>query len=201
MQDCTPDFRQLLDRARAGDVAALDELVREYESELMRVVKAQLGNALRPYVDSVDLVQSVHKSVLVGLRDNKLDIQTPEHLIRLAATIVRRKIARYWRRHRRQTRLENVGANACDDQSLASLILTVSKTSVDHTMELDLNERLMRVMQKLEPVDRRVIELRLEGCSTAEAARRLELNSDVLRARLGRIRRKLELSGITADWF
>ena len=97
-------FRQLLDRARDGDNDALEELARNYEGELTKVVKARLGNALRPYYDSLDLVQSVHKSVFVGLRNDKFDIQSPEHLVRLAAMIVRRKIARYWKRHRRQMR-------------------------------------------------------------------------------------------------
>lgn len=195
------EFRSLLEQARTGDVSALNALVREYESELVKVVKARLGNALRPYFDSVDLVQSVHKSVLVGLRDDKFDLQSPEHLVRLASMIVRRKIARYWKRHRRQLRMDNSNSEPCDNQSLASLILATSKVSESPTGGVDLNERLELVLQRLEPLDRRIIELRLEGCNTSEAARNLGQDPDVLRARLARLRRKLNSAGITSECF
>ena len=201
MSDQASDFQRLLQRARDGDAAAVEQLVREYEDELTRVVKANLGNVLRPYFDSVDLVQSVHKSVLLGLQNDQLALNSPEHLVRLAAVIVRRKIARHWQKHRRQMRLENVQLPPCDQLSLASLVLSASQPSVDPATEVELNERLMRVMDKLELIDRRLIELRLEGCNTAEAARHMNLEPDVLRARLGRVRRRLEASGITADWF
>ena len=188
-------------RVRSGDQDALAELIRQYESDLMRVVKVRLGKALRPYLDSVDLVQSVHKSVVLGLRNEKIDIQSPQHLIRLANMIVRRKIARQWKRHRRQTRLDRNEVESCDGQSLASLILSNSKPTIDPTEGAELNERLLRVMEQLQPLEQKLIELRLEGCTTAEAARRLNVDPDVLRVRLNRTRKKLLSSGISADWF
>lgn len=196
------DFRYLLKQVRAGDGDALNSLVRQYESELLKVVKARLGNALRPYFDSVDLVQSVHKSVLVGLRNDKFDLQSPEHLIRLASMIVRRKIARYWKRHRRQLRLDNANSvRECDSQGLANLILASAKVSESPTSEVELNDRLGLVLERLEPLDQRIIELRLEGFNTSEAARSLGQDPDVLRARLARLRRKLNAAGITSEAF
>ena len=56
-----------------------------------------LSRDLRPYLDSLDLVQSVHKSLLLGLRSDKFDISNPEKLVALALTMVRRKAARHWR--------------------------------------------------------------------------------------------------------
>src|SRR5262245_25926969 len=88
----------LLARARSGDGAARDELARPYEPKLRLVARVLLGPALRPYLDSVDLVQSVHKSLLVGLRDQKFAFNSPDDLLALAVTMVRRKVARQWRR-------------------------------------------------------------------------------------------------------
>ena len=201
MSDQLSDFRQLLVDARYGDTVAMDQLIRRYEPDLIRVVKARLGNALRPYVDSVDLVQSVHKSVLMGLRNDKLNVQSPEHLLRLAAMMVRRKIARKWKRHRRQLRIENRSPGPCDSESLAGLLLAASKDSLAPTRNADINERLQRLFAQLKPLERQLIELRLEGHSTASAARILNVDSDVLRARLGRLRNKLETTGLAADWF
>ena len=42
----------------------MEELVAAYEPEVRLVARVRLGTALRPYLDSVDLVQSVHRSVL-----------------------------------------------------------------------------------------------------------------------------------------
>src|SRR5690242_14346541 len=91
-------FSDLLALARQGDEAALSQLVNEYEREVHTVARIRLGSALRPYVDSLDLVQSVHRSLLIGLRDGRFDISTPQNLVALALTIVRRKVARQWRK-------------------------------------------------------------------------------------------------------
>src|SRR5438132_13964466 len=99
------DFPALLARARQGDRGALTQLAQQYESKVRLVARVQLGPALRPYLDSVDLVQSVHRSLLLGLRENKFEIATPTQLLALALTMVRRKVARHWRRMQRQQRL------------------------------------------------------------------------------------------------
>src|SRR5207302_3303979 len=106
MPDPGGDFASVLARARGGDRAALGQLAREYEPKLRLVARVLLGPALRPYLDSVDLVQSVHRSLLLGLRDQKFDISSPENLLGLALTMVRRKVARHWRHLQRQRRLE-----------------------------------------------------------------------------------------------
>ena len=83
-------FSDLLAQARQGNEAAMHQLVTEYEHEVHTVARIRLGAALRPYVDSIDLVQSVHKSLMIGLQEGKFDISTPQNLIALALTIVRR---------------------------------------------------------------------------------------------------------------
>src|SRR5215475_9847353 len=105
--ETTEDFAALLTRARAGDQEALATLVQQYESKLRVVARVLLGPALRPYLDSLDLVQSVHRSLMLGLREDKFDISTPENLLALALTMVRRKAARQWRHLKRQKRLES----------------------------------------------------------------------------------------------
>ena len=59
----------------------LAALVQSYESKVRLVARVLLGPALRPYLDSVDLVQSVHRSLMLGLRQDKFDISSPEKLM------------------------------------------------------------------------------------------------------------------------
>lgn len=196
------DFPGLLQRVRDGDSEALEQLVEQYHDELLRVARARLGNALRPYLDSCDLVQSVHKSIVLGLRDDKLQLQTPEHLLRLAAMILRRKIAKKWKRHQRQVRLDrSVGQTELTDScSVSYLILQTDSGYEDPAKLADLQERLTNVLENLDSVDRELVEMRLAGFSTAEAAREMGLSPDVLRARFGRLRKRLQASQINADW-
>jgi DNA-directed RNA polymerase specialized sigma24 family protein len=111
MTSDSPSFAALFSRARQRDPAALSELCRQYEPRLRVVARVLLGPALRPALDSMDLVQSVHRSLLIGIREEKFDISTPEKLIGLALTLLRRKVARLWRRLQRQQRLASGGSS------------------------------------------------------------------------------------------
>jgi RNA polymerase sigma-70 factor (ECF subfamily) len=62
------------------------------------------------------------------------------------------------------------------------------------------NDTLKYLYSKLEEKDRQVVDLRLQGYSTAEVARRLGLDADVLRVRLSRLRRRLRDSNLLAQW-
>ena len=67
MAEVSQGFGPLLERTRQGDKEALAEIARTYESEVRIMARVRLGPALRPYLDSMDLVQSVHRSLLIGL--------------------------------------------------------------------------------------------------------------------------------------
>ena len=171
-------------------------LAREYEVEVRIAAKARIGAALRPYLDSVDLVQSVHRSLLIGLRDNKFDISTPEKLVALALTITQRKAARHWRRMRRQNRLSGTHDSA---STLAELLVRFSGPSEDPQQTVGNADVIEQILRGLEKTDRDLIELRLQGYSTVAAALRLGLNPDVTRVRLSRLRKRLLQSGVAAD--
>src|SRR6186713_2758496 len=102
-------------------------IVERYEPEVRMVARARLGAALRPHLDSLDLVQSVHRSLIVGLRAERFDISTPENLIALAMTIVRRKVARHWRKLKRQQRLSHRG----DSPDLPDLLGSLHSSETD----------------------------------------------------------------------
>ena len=57
-----------------------------------------------------------------------------------------------------------------------------------------------RILPHLDDKDRRLVELRLQGFSTAEAARQLGEDADVLRVRLSRLRRRLRDNQVLSEW-
>lgn len=190
-------FADMLAQARQGDEAALRQLITEYEQEVHTVARIRLGSALRPYVDSLDLVQSVHRSLLIGLRDGRFDISTPQNLVALALTIVRRKVARQWRKVQRQQRLSGVDSRA--DELPDVLVGLVGKES-DPAELASLRDQTQRLWSEMDQTERRVMELRMEGMSTADVARQLELDPDVLRVRVSRLRRRLRDLGLDTEW-
>lgn len=182
----TNEFCQLVARCRHGDQQAMAKLISLYEADVRIVARARIGHALRPYVDSIDLMQSLHRSVLMGLRNDKFDITSPEQLCGLAAVIVRRKAARHWRRAVRQQRVSGVFPTTSLNDRLREL------GSEDSSLQdVELNEILLELLSKLSAQDQKLLKLRLDGYSTVDAARQLGLDPDVTRARLSRLRKKL----------
>src|SRR5215510_11322671 len=118
------DFAAVLARARQGDPEAMARLVEEYEPEVRRVAHRRLGPALRAAVDSADLVHSVHRSLLFCLKQNKFTFAGPQDLIALAVTMVKRKVARKWKRLQREQEILQLQAQL------------LSQARPDHAAEL-----------------------------------------------------------------
>jgi RNA polymerase sigma-70 factor (ECF subfamily) len=196
MPDASSDFATLLTQARAGDRAALDLLAREYEPKLRLVARVLLGPALRPYLDSMDLVQSVHRSLLLGLRNQKFAFEKPDDVLALALTLVRRKAARHWRRLQRQQRLSSAG----DTPVLAEVLTTLGRAHDDPAAAAQFRDQVDQLCANLNQAERRLLELRLQGHSPAECAAELELSAVAFRVRLTRLRQRLRESGVIDDW-
>ena len=191
------DFAALVARGRQGDREALAQLAQQYEPKVRLVARVLLGPALRPYLDSVDLVQSVHRSLLLGLREEHFDFANPDKLIALALTVVRRKVARHWRRLRRQQRLDG---RASEGGDLAQLLTSLSSPQGDPALAAQFNDQIRHLCADLSETERRMLDLRLQGYSTAEIAGQLGLNPVALRVRLTRLRQRLQAASVLDDW-
>lgn len=190
------DFSALLQLVAQGDKQAQDRLCRHYEPKVRIVARVLLGPALRPHLDTMDVVQSVHRSLLMGLRDQKFDISSPEKLVALASTMVRRKIARKWRRHRRQQRMTS---QAVDSSVLADHISQLSSPDGDPAAAAQYRDQVERLCHNLNDTERRMLDMRLQGFTSAEVAQELGVHPVALRVRWTRLRQRLDEAGILAD--
>ena len=197
MSESSDDFAALLARARRNDPGAQAELVRRYESKVRLVARVLLGPALRPYLDSLDLIQSVHRSLLLGMRESKFAVSSAEQLVALATTMVRRKVARQWRRMRRQRRLE---CGAAESTDAPTLLTSLTSHEADPARAAQSNDAIRRLWDALDADERRLVELRLHGHSTAEIAVDLGLSEVALRVRMTRLRQRLRAAGVLDDW-
>jgi RNA polymerase sigma-70 factor (ECF subfamily) len=192
------DFADLLQRAAAGDPGATDALVARYEPKVRIVARVLLGPALRPYLDSVDLAQSVHVSIVTGLRDDRFRVSSPDDLIGLAITILRRKAAKHWRHLQRQRRLSGDGSARAGD--LAETLAALTGGGADPAAEAQFRDQLAHLCARLDDTERQMLDLRLDGYSPAEMADRLGVSRVALRVRLTRLRQRLHAAGVLTDW-
>lgn len=191
------EFAALYQRATAGDSDAQNQLCQHYEAKVRVVARVLLGPALRPFFDTLDIVQSVHKSLLVGLRHGKFDITCPEQLVALAGLMVRRKVARKWQNHRREQE-RRIRGGGLDSSGFAM----ESAPGHDEPPEqvVAYQEQLKHVEASLNDIERSMLRLRLTGHNATEVAAQLGLHPVAVRVRWTRLRKRLEQAGIGTEW-
>jgi len=87
------DFRELMQRVRAGDEAAAAELVRLYEPFIRRAARVRLGDIrLKRLLDASDICQSVLASFFVRAALGQYELDKPQQLVRLLEAMARNKI-------------------------------------------------------------------------------------------------------------
>ena len=191
-------FADLLGLAALGDTQAQQVICHQYEQQVRVVARILLGPQLRAHLDSMDLLQSVHRSLLIGIRNDKYSVASQDKLISLACTIVRRKVARKWRLHRRQL---SVRANPSNDRSVIThLLSTVCNPHSGPDEIAAYNDELSKLCRSLDDIELAMLELRLEGYSTGEVAEKLGLHPVAIRVRWTRLRQRLDAAKVFSDW-
>jgi RNA polymerase sigma-70 factor (ECF subfamily) len=192
-----PSFPDLIRRVRAGDDAAAAELVRRYEPAIRRSVRLRLDPRLRRVYDSLDLCQAVLGSFFVRAASGQFDLDTPEQLLKLLATMTRNKLSkagRHQRAARRDARRVEAGDAAARD------LVGAEATPSRHVAARELLEEVHR---RLSPEERQLVELRHQGRDWAAIAAEVGGSPEALRKKLaravGRVAEQLGLDEATDE--
>ncbi|MHC5539816.1 RNA polymerase sigma factor, partial [Singulisphaera rosea] len=90
----TETFQDLIGRVRAGEDTAAAELVRRFEPMVRRAARVRLADPrLGRVLDSMDICQSVMASFFVRAAMGQYELDTPDQLMRLLATMAKNKLA------------------------------------------------------------------------------------------------------------
>jgi RNA polymerase sigma-70 factor (ECF subfamily) len=177
----TLTFEELIRRVRAWDQQAATELVRRYEPMIRRTVRFRLADArLDNLLESMDISQSVLKSFFVRAAAGQFDLETPEQLLRLLATMAKNKLISASRRHRTLRR--------GGDHRVASIENPewLVEPAPGPGPEVAARDLLQEVLRRLSPDERRLQELRNDGHDWATIASRLGGSPEALRKQLSR---------------
>lgn len=179
--DDSLDFAGFLQRIRAGDDEAARELVRRFEPLIRREVRTRIGDdRLNRAFDSADVSQSVFAHFFSQAATGGYDLDRPEQLVQLLVTIARNRLFTRIRDERRLVRdvrrvvaEPNVLDRVADNRPSPSAILA-------HKEELGL------LRTSLTEEEYRLFELRSEGLSWDEIAKRLGGSGQARRMQLSR---------------
>lgn len=189
------DFAELLARVRLGDEAAAGQLVQRYERAVLRSVRSRLGKNMRGALDSMDIMQSVHRSLLVGLRNEKYQLSTPHQLIGLAVAMVQRKVARHWRKIKKMP-VNKLAANAAQQDTPVERLAGHDPTA---SLVVSAEELLQQFLSQLDELDQQLVRYKLAGHTSADTAKLLNRKPAFIRMRWVRLRRTLREYGYSLD--
>jgi RNA polymerase sigma factor (sigma-70 family) len=176
-----PSFRDLIRRVRAGDEAAATDLVRRYEPAIRRAVRLRLHDSrLGRVLDSMDICQSVLGSFFVRVALGQYELEHPEQLLKLLATMARNKLANEVHKQRAECR----DHRRVERGDVAAL--EVVAPDATPSRQVAARELLQEARRRLSPDERRLLELREQNREWADIAQELRGNPEALRKKLAR---------------
>lgn len=179
------EFLELVERIKKRDDGAMCRLVKVYGPAMERIAEKLIGQPLQSQLDPADVVQNVQVTLWVGIRSGRFSVPTPKHFLALAKLLLRRHIARCWRKAKLEmaSTVEGRLNGTVSDQHISLLCKEPAKEK-----SLEVDEILKDFLERVDEIDQQLIRLRFRGYTTAEAARALKLTPGFLRVRLGRLR-------------
>src|SRR3954453_10207410 len=97
------DLANLIERVKAGDEAAIRDLIQRFEGAVRTIVRVRLPQSLRSKFDSMDFVQAVWQSVLTKDGQDLGRFTTARHFRGVLQGGARNKV---FEEHRKQTRTQ-----------------------------------------------------------------------------------------------
>jgi RNA polymerase sigma-70 factor (ECF subfamily) len=170
----TEPLDRLLEQLNRGDVAAAEQVFREYEPYLRMLVRRQLRQAHRVKFDSMDVVQSVWADVLEGLRDTQWHFTDRVHLQAFLARLARNRFLDRCRKHRHALAREEPLSDASPAGAIASQGPRPSEVA-QH------NELWDQMLALCPPAHHELLRLKRQGLGLAEIAARTGLHESSVR--------------------
>ena len=174
-------FVALIERVKAGEAKAAEELLQQYEPTVRRAIRVRMVNpALRRTVDSMDLCQSVMGSFFVRTALGQYDLGSPEQLIGLLVQLARNKVADHVRHEHaklRDRRRTDAGGSAIE---------RVADYQDSPSQAVAGAEMLDQFRARLTSEERYLAEQRAQGREWNELAAELDQGAEALRKQLQR---------------
>jgi RNA polymerase sigma factor RpoE len=179
------DEIELVQRARKGDLAAYDDLVRRYQERIYATIYHMTSN----HEDANDLAQEAFIKAFQALKSFKGGSSFYTWVYRIAVNKTINFLKQ--RKNKAHMSLDDLDFNAEHDPDLVALIS--EKTPRREVNLAELQEKLNGAMQKLSEPHRLVVTLHdVQGLSHEEIAKIMDCNIGTVRSRLFYARQQLQ---------
>jgi RNA polymerase sigma-70 factor (ECF subfamily) len=181
----------LLARWRQGDQQAAEELFRRYADRLIALARSRLPAKLASRTDPEDVVQSVYRSFFTAAREGRYDVPHGGDLWRLLVRITFHKLYRQLEHNtagKRAVEREQPGGDGLGPGGIPGHLLARDPSPVE---AVALADELEHFMRGLEPLERRLMELRLQGYNVEEIAADTQLALRTVYRILERVKHQL----------
>jgi RNA polymerase sigma factor (sigma-70 family) len=189
----TPSAELLARYHRSHDEAAAEELFRRYSGRLTALARSRLSHALASRVDAEDVVQSAYRSFFLLARDGDVLLRESGDLWRLLVRITLRKVYRTARRHRADCR--SVEREHPQPDEIEAAALSREPTPAEAAALID---ELRGVLAPLDALQRRMVEMRLQGHEVEAIAAEVRRSPRTVRRTLAALGEELERRLIAA---
>ncbi len=177
--------RALVERAKGGDMAAYDDLVRRYQERVYATVYHMTAN----HEDANDLAQEAFIKAFQALKSFKGDSSFYTWVYRIAVNRTINFLKT--KKNKTQMSLNDLDVNVENDPELVALVS--DKTPRRDIALAELQEKLNAAMQKLSEDHRLVVTLHdIQGLAHDEIAKIMECNTGTVRSRLFYARQQLQ---------
>jgi RNA polymerase sigma factor (sigma-70 family) len=185
-------WEALLARWQQGDQQAAEELFRRYKDRLIALASSRLSSKLSHRVDAEDVVQSAYRSFFRGARNGQYEVQCGDDLWQLLVVITLHKLQFQVRSHQARKRSAERDQHLGTSDNLFGLQASLLARDPSPVEAASLADELEQLMRGLDPLQRRMVELRLQGCDLDEIATATERCQRTVRRTLDEIKQRLQ---------
>ncbi|MEQ8789391.1 MAG: sigma-70 family RNA polymerase sigma factor [Pirellulaceae bacterium] len=184
------ETRHVFERVRGGDEDAARDVFERYLVRLVALARSRLSEKLARKVDAEDVVQSAFRSFFTRAKEGQYAIERAGDLWSLLATITRHKVLKKAEHFRQQKRSLDRDEPLADGERGGAA--GVSEAQPTDEEAIALTDEIERLMRQLDPLQRRMLEARLQGQTVEEVAETVDRSERTVRRFLGGFREQLE---------
>lgn len=189
--------RSLLRMWRAGDEAAARRLFDTYVDRLVALARRRISQRLASRVDPEDIVQSVYRTFFSRAKKGQFQIENQDDLCKLLMRITVHKTLRQVAFHKAAKR--DPSHETAQGEHANELMMEILDREPTPDSAVAFIDHLEKFLSTLRPKDRQILELRMQGYSNEEIAKKLDTSDRSIRRVVERIRGMAEQEGFAPN--
>jgi RNA polymerase sigma factor (sigma-70 family) len=186
MSEMPASGRSLLEQWRAGDEDAARQLFDIYVERLVALARRRISQRLASRVDAEDIVQSVFRTFFGRARAGQFKVEDQDDLCKLLMRITVHKTLRQVAYHKAAKR--DPGQETGQSEHSTEMLMELLDREPTPDAEAAFIDQLETFLGTLRPEERTILEMRMQGYSNEEIAKKLDIYDRKIRRVIERIR-------------